>query len=181
MRSSSLSDRASCSRSRKQRITPDQSQKLVQYRSDTVTEHFVTDPGTRFEKYSSGNMILSDYTPGLRIRIRIRIWIRINLSCWIRNRIQEGKNDTHKKKCKIFMFWSAGCCLLRAEGFSCSLDVLYVGLGISKLQFLIKQIKMKFPAVNFFQFLVIKPRIRIRDPDPQLEKIQDPDPYPDPH
>jgi hypothetical protein len=29
--------------------------------------------------------------------------------------------------------------LLRAEGFSCSLDVLYGGLGISKLQFLIKK------------------------------------------
>ncbi len=27
---------------------------------------------------------------------------------------------------------SAGCSLLRAEGFSCSLDVLYRGLGISK-------------------------------------------------
>jgi hypothetical protein len=46
MRSSSLSDRASCSRSRKQRITPDQSQKLVRPRSDPVTEYFVTDPGT---------------------------------------------------------------------------------------------------------------------------------------
>jgi hypothetical protein len=36
------------------------------------------------------------------------------------------------------MFRSAGCSLLRAEGFSCSLcslDVLYGGLGISKLQF----------------------------------------------
>jgi hypothetical protein len=33
------------------------------------------------------------------------------------------------------MFSSAGCSFLRAEGFSCSLDVLYGGLGISKLQF----------------------------------------------
>jgi hypothetical protein len=43
---------------------------------------------------------------------------------------------THKnrKKCRIFMFGSAGCSLLRAEGFSCSLGVLYGGLGISKLQ-----------------------------------------------
>ncbi len=47
---------------------------------------------------------------------------------------------------------------MRAEGFFCNLDILY-GLGISKLQFLIK----KF----FFQFLVIK----ALDPDP------DPDPY----
>jgi hypothetical protein len=76
------------------------------------------------------------------------------------------------------------------------LDVLFWGLkaspvawasfmeahgGISKWQFLIKKIKIKFPAVNFFQFWVIKPWIRIRDPDPQLEKMLDPDPYPDPH
>ncbi len=61
---------------------------------------------------------------------------------------------THKnrKKYRIFMFWSAGCSLFRTEGFSCSLGVLYGGLGISKLQFLIKKIKIKFPAVNFSQF-----------------------------
>jgi hypothetical protein len=40
---------------------------------------------------------------------------------------------------------SPECSLLRAEGFFCSLDVLYRGLGISKLQFLIKKI------LNFFQ------------------------------
>jgi hypothetical protein len=61
---------------------------------------------------------------------------------------------THKnrKKYRMFMFWSAGCSLLRTEGFSCSLGVFYEGLGISKLQFLIKKIKIKFPAVNFSQF-----------------------------
>ncbi len=39
---------------------------------------------------------------------------------------------THKnrKKSRIFMFLSTGCSLLKAEGFSCSLGVLYVGLGI---------------------------------------------------
>jgi hypothetical protein len=48
------------------------------------------------------------------------------------------------------------------------LGVLYGGLGISKLQFLIKKIKIKFLVVNFFQFLVIKLwMIRIRDPDPE--------------
>jgi hypothetical protein len=75
---------------------------------------------------------------------------------------------THKniKKSRIFMFLSTGCSLLRAEGFSCSLGVLYGGLGISKLQFLINKIEIKFPAINFFQFKVIKPRIRIRDPNP---------------
>jgi hypothetical protein len=41
---------------------------------------------------------------------------------------------------------------LRVEGFSCSLGVLYRGLGISKWQFLIKKIKIKFPAVLFFNF-----------------------------
>jgi hypothetical protein len=71
------------------------------------------------------------------------------------------------------------------------LGVIYGGLGIGKWQFLIKNIKIKFPAVNFFQFQIIKPWIRIRDPDPQLEKMLDsdpqlekmldPDPYPDPH
>jgi hypothetical protein len=42
--------------------------------------------------------------------------------------------------------------LLRAEGFSYSLGVLYGGLGIRKLQFLNKKIKIKFPAVNLFHF-----------------------------
>jgi hypothetical protein len=79
------------------------------------------------------------------------------------------------------MFLSIGCSFLRDEVFSCSLGVLYGGLGISILLFLIKKIEIKFPAINFFQFLVIKPWIRIRDPDPQLEKMLDPDPYLDPH
>jgi hypothetical protein len=53
---------------------------------------------------------------------------------------------THKniKKSRIFMLLSTGCSLLRAEGFSCSLGVLYGGLGISKLQFLIKKIELNF-------------------------------------
>jgi hypothetical protein len=62
---------------------------------------------------------------------------------------------THKnrKKSRIFMFLkNTGCSLLRAEGFSCSLGVLYGGLGISTLQFLIKKIEIKFPAIIFFQF-----------------------------
>ncbi len=52
---------------------------------------------------------------------------------WIR--IQEGKNDP--QKWKIPKFWNARCSLLRDE-VSCSVDVLYGGLGISKLQFLSK-------------------------------------------
>jgi hypothetical protein len=43
-----------------------------------------------------------------------------------------------------------------AEGFFFSLDVLYRGLGISKLQFLIKKISNFFSAANYFQFFVIK-------------------------
>jgi hypothetical protein len=56
---------------------------------------------------------------------------------------------THKnrKKYRIFMGLSTGCSLLRAEGFSCSLGVLYGGLGISKLQFLIKEMEIKFPYI----------------------------------
>jgi hypothetical protein len=50
-------------------------------------------------------------------------------------------------------FWSAGCSLLRAEGFSCSLDVLYGGLGISKLKFVSKN-KIKILAANVFSIFV---------------------------
>jgi hypothetical protein len=57
------------------------------------------------------------------------------------------------------MFLSSGCSLLRAEGFSCSLGVLYGGPGISELYFLIKKIDQTL------------------DPDPQLEKMLDPDPH----
>jgi hypothetical protein len=60
------------------------------------------------------------------------------------------------------MFLRTGCSLLRAEGFSCSLGVLYGGLGISKLQFLIKKIEVKFPALNFFSIL----GHQTLDPDP---------------
>ncbi len=59
----------------------------------------------------------------------------------------------NRKKLRNFMLWSAGRSLLRAEGFSCSLDVLYGGLGISKLQFFIKELSNFFPAVIFFPIL----------------------------
>jgi hypothetical protein len=55
---------------------------------------------------------------------------------------------------------SGGCSLLRAEGFSCSLWVFHGGLGISKLQFLIKKIYKKFSSYKFDKFLIIKTRIR---------------------
>jgi hypothetical protein len=60
---------------------------------------------------------------------------------------------------------------LRTEGFSCILGVLYGGLEISKLQFLIKKIKNKFVVVHFFNFRSSNPGsgsgIRIRDPYPE--------------
>ncbi len=68
------------------------------------------------------------------------------------------------------MFWSVGWPLLWAGGFFCNLDILYGGLEIRKLQFLIKKKFTFFSAVIFFQFLVLKALdpywIRIRNPDP---------------
>ncbi len=62
---------------------------------------------------------------------------------WVAGSESRRAKMAHKnrKKYIIFMFWSAGWSLLRADGFFCNLDVLYGGLGISKLQFLIKKIK----------------------------------------
>jgi hypothetical protein len=69
------------------------------------------------------------------------------------------------------MLLSTACSLLRAEGFSFSLGVLYGGLGISKLQFLMKKIEIKFQAIIFFPILghqTLDPDPG--SPDPQLEK-----------
>ncbi len=56
----------------------------------------------------------------------------------------------NRKKYRIFMFWSAGCSLLRAEGFSCSLCVFYGGQRISKLQSIPKKIYKKLYSCKFF-------------------------------
>jgi hypothetical protein len=64
---------------------------------------------------------------------------------------------------------------LRAESFSCSLDVLYGGLGIRKLQFLIRK-KNNLSAVFLFLFLAIK----TLDSEPDSLEMLDPDPYRDP-
>ncbi len=72
---------------------------------------------------------------------------------------------------------------MMAKDFSCSLCVLYVGLGRSKFQFLIKKINKNFPAVNFFKFLVIQTLDPEMDPDPsmapdpQFKKMPEPDPH----
>ncbi len=50
---------------------------------------------------------------------------------------------THKSE-ENASFLSGRCFLLKGEDFSWSLNVLYGGLGISKLQFLIKKIKINF-------------------------------------
>ncbi len=68
---------------------------------------------------------------------------------------------THKNRRKSRIVLSTGCSLLRAEGFSCSLGVLYGDLGISKLQFLIKKIDIKF-SCKFFPIL----GHQTLDPDP---------------
>ncbi len=61
------------------------------------------------------------------------------------------------------------CGAVRAEGFSCSLDVLYGGLGISKLPFLIKEELFKK-----IQLLCLV--IKTLDPDPDSLERLDPDP-----
>jgi hypothetical protein len=68
---------------------------------------------------------------------------------------------------------------LRAEGFSCNLGVLYRGLGISKLQFFYQKKKKNFLLKFLKKILVIKildPELD-PNPDPQLEKMLDPDPH----
>ncbi len=84
-------------------------------------------------------------------------------------RIREGQHGP--QKWRKFKFWSARCSLLRNEDFSCSLDVLYEGLEISKLQFLIKKYKFLFSCKFLQIFGHQNPGYWIGldpDPDPQL-------------
>jgi hypothetical protein len=70
-------------------------------------------------------------------------WIRIQ---WCPG-IQEGKITTKKQKGLINF-------ILKYWMFSCSLDVLYGGLGISKMQLLIKKGYIKnFQLYFFYNFL----------------------------
>ncbi len=66
------------------------------------------------------------------------------------------------------------CSLLRAEGFSCNLDVLYRGLGLSIVNRNFWSNKYKFFSALFFQYLVIKTLDPYPDPD-SLELLN-PDP-----
>ncbi len=95
----------------------------------------------------------------------IQIRIRIGNTDPDLYRIQIGQNDPRKWR-------KLTCAVLRDEDFSYSLDVLYGGLGISKLQFLMKKINKKISVVNIFQFLVIK--TLDLDPDPHRKKLPDP-------
>ncbi len=106
----------------------------------------VSDPDLYPDPDPHGSALIWVAGSGSRSAFKLRIRIQI--------RIQECKNDPQKlKKVQNFhVFLSTGCSLLRAEGFSCSLGVLYGGLGISKLQFLIKKIEIKFQLKFFFQF-----------------------------
>jgi hypothetical protein len=76
----------------------------------------------------------------------------------IRIRIEGQKWPTKIEKPRNFMFWSAGCTLLRAEGHFRSLEVFYGGPEIGKLQFFILKKYRFFFQLWFFlsQFLVIK-------------------------
>jgi hypothetical protein len=67
---------------------------------------------------------------------------------------------------------------MRADGFSCSLDGLFGGLGISKLQFLIKETKKRFfSCIFFFNFGHQNPDADADpDPDPDLLANLYPDP-----
>jgi hypothetical protein len=112
-------------------------------------------------KQETTRMVVTE--TGFRIRIRIRICMdphkfelldpdpHSNSGSGSRSR-RAKMTHKNRKKSRIFMFLSTKCSLLKAEGFSCSLGVLYGGLGISKLQILINKIEIKFPAINFFQF-----------------------------
>jgi hypothetical protein len=66
---------------------------------------------------------------------------------------------------------------LRAEGFTWSLDVLYGGIGISKLQVLIKK-KEKFSVVHFSSVFGQQNPGSGLDTDKDLYPNRDP--YPDP-
>jgi hypothetical protein len=60
-------------------------------------------------------------TRTLKMQFLNGVYISVSDPNWIR--IWEEKNDPQeKKKIRNFMFWSAECSLLRAEGFFCSLN-----------------------------------------------------------
>ncbi len=77
------------------------------------------------------------------LRIRIRIWSGFNQVSWSGSGSRSAK-ITHKGRIFFwnFMFWSAGCSFLRAEGFFSNFDVLYGSLGIGIAFFDQKKIQL---------------------------------------
>jgi hypothetical protein len=89
---------------------------------------------------------------------------------------KESKNDPQIWK-KVKNFYVLKC--WRAQGFSCSLCVLFGGLGKSKLQFLIRKTFKIFPPEifsNFWSLKTLDPELAL-DPDMQLVKMLDPHPH----
>ncbi len=107
----------------------------------------------------------------IRIRIHLKHWIRIHISttliqtkkrdaCWFWTAVLTcSRTKPGSKRAKIAQkiensYWIhlLKCWIISFEGwkvFSYSLDILYGGLGISKLQFLVKKSKEKISAVFF--------------------------------
>ncbi len=113
---------------------------------------------------------------------RIRIWIGSGFDQVSGSGLRNPDSDPWGQKwptnieiVKKFHVWSAGCSLLRTEDSSCSLEILYGGLGISKFKFLIKKISNFFSCGIFPIFFLLKHWIRIRigiqpkmlDPNPE--------------
>jgi hypothetical protein len=71
---------------------------------------------------------------------------------------------THKNIKKYKKFHVLKCCMFSFEGgrLFCSLDGLYGGLGIGKLQFYFKKVLIIVSTVNFFNFWSSKSWIRSR-------------------
>ncbi len=94
------------------------------------------------------------------------MWIRICMDSqwfWSAESVTESKRAkvTHKsrKKRRKFRFWSAGCSLSRAKGFTCSLNVLHRGLGIKNCK--IRKKNRIFSSRKIWYFSSSKPWIRI--------------------
>ncbi len=67
---------------------------------------------------------------------------------WLARSGSRKATNKIEKRWKNFMFWSSGCSLLKAKGFSCSLTVLYRGLGKNNCNFLL--LKGCFTVVKFY-------------------------------
>jgi hypothetical protein len=80
-----------------------------------------------------------------------------------------GPIPTTGEKLSTLPTLRAGCSLLRAEGFSCSLNVLYIGLGISNMQISIKKRYKKNTDPDSFEMLDpdLHPDPDSINPDPQ--------------